>query len=132
MPDGRFEPEKALELIQDEQVTRLGDRARRWCGGSCEFPDRHDYDTSSVMSVAFGGSPSADELQRKVRETFPNVRTTTNAYGLTESSSVATAICGHDALDKPTSVGPPVPAVELTHRRPERRRRAHRAARARC
>ena len=40
----------------------------------CEYPDRHDYDTSSVMSVAFGGSPSADELQRKVRETFPNVQ----------------------------------------------------------
>ena len=37
----------------------------------------------SVVAVAFGGSPSADELQRKVRETFPNVRTTTNAYGLT-------------------------------------------------
>ena len=52
----------------------------------CEYPGRHDYDTSSVTTVAFGGSPSADELQRKVRETFPNVRSTTNAYGLTESS----------------------------------------------
>ena len=39
----------------------------------CEFPDRHDYDTSSVTDVAFGGSPSADELQRMVHETFPNV-----------------------------------------------------------
>jgi long-chain acyl-CoA synthetase len=63
--------------------------------------------------VAFGGSPSADELQRKVRETFPNVRTTSNAYGLTETSSVATVIGGQDALDKPTSVGPPMPVVEL-------------------
>jgi len=31
----------------------------------CEEPSRHDYDTSTVVSVAFGGSPSADELQRK-------------------------------------------------------------------
>ena len=45
----------------------------------CEFPGRHDYDTSTVTSVAFGGSPSADELQRKVHDTFPNVRTTSNA-----------------------------------------------------
>ena len=41
----------------------------------CEHPDRHDYDTSSVRSVAFGGSPSADELQRMIRDTFPNVST---------------------------------------------------------
>ena len=79
----------------------------------CEHPDRHEYDTSSVKSVAFGGSPSADELQRMIRETFPNVTTTANAYGLTETSSVATAIGGQDAIDKPTSVGPPVPTVSV-------------------
>jgi long-chain acyl-CoA synthetase len=66
-----------------------------------------------VRSVAFGGSPSAEELQRMIRETFPNVSSTTNAYGLTETSSVATAIGGQDAIDKPTSVGPPVPTVSV-------------------
>jgi long-chain acyl-CoA synthetase len=79
----------------------------------CEHPARHDYDTSSVTTVAFGGSPSADELQRKIAETFPNVRSTSNAYGLTETSSVATVISGPDAKRKPHSVGPPVPTVEL-------------------
>jgi long-chain acyl-CoA synthetase len=79
----------------------------------CEHPARHDYDTSTVTSVAFGGSPSADELQRKIRETFPNVKSTTNAYGLTESSSVATSIGGQDAIDRPTSVGRPVPTVVI-------------------
>jgi long-chain acyl-CoA synthetase len=79
----------------------------------CDHPSRHDYDTSTVTGVAFGGSPSADELQRMVRETFPNVRSTSNAYGLTETSSVATVISGQDAIEKPTSVGPPVPVVEL-------------------
>jgi long-chain acyl-CoA synthetase len=66
-----------------------------------------------VTSVAFGGSPSADELQRKVRETFPNVKSTSNAYGLTESSSVATVISGRDAQERPDSVGPAVPVVDL-------------------
>jgi long-chain acyl-CoA synthetase len=79
----------------------------------CEHPDRHDYDTSSVRSVAFGGSPSADELQRMIHDTFPNVGSTTNAYGLTETSSVATAISGQDAIDRPTSVGVPVPTVSV-------------------
>jgi steroid-24-oyl-CoA synthetase len=112
MPVGRFQPETALELIAREQIS-VWATVPTMVWRVCEHPDRHDYDTSSVKSVAFGGSPSADELQRKVRETFPNVRTTTNAYGLTETSSVATAISGQDAIDKPTSVGPPVPVVEL-------------------
>jgi long-chain acyl-CoA synthetase len=66
-----------------------------------------------VTTVAFGGSPSADELLRKVADTFPNVRSTANAYGLTETSSVATVINGDDAKRKPWSVGPPVPTVEV-------------------
>ena len=112
MPEGRFTPETALELIQEHKVT-VWATVPTMVWRVCEHPDRHDYDTSSVKSVAFGGSPSADELQRMIRDTFPNVSSTTNAYGLTETSSVATAISGQDAIDKPTSVGPPVPTVSV-------------------
>jgi long-chain acyl-CoA synthetase len=79
----------------------------------CEHPARHDYDTSTVRTVAFGGSPSADELQRMVRETFPNVKAASNAYGLTETSSVATLLTPQDAIDRPDSVGRPVPTVRI-------------------
>ncbi|MCB1016404.1 MAG: acyl--CoA ligase [Acidimicrobiales bacterium] len=112
MTEGKFEPEKALQLIEQEGVT-IWATVPTMVWRVCEHPARHDYDTSTVTSVAFGGSPSADELQRMVRDTFPNVRTTSNVYGLTESSSAATIISGRDALEKPTSVGPPVPVVDL-------------------
>jgi long-chain acyl-CoA synthetase len=112
IPEGKFEPAKALRLIQDEKVT-IWATVPTMVWRVCEYPDRHDFDTSSVTSVAFGGSPSADELQRMVRETFPNITSTSNAYGLTESSSVATVISGPDAVAKPTSVGPPVPVVDI-------------------
>jgi long-chain acyl-CoA synthetase len=112
MPEGRFLPENALELIQEHKVT-IWATVPTMVWRVCEHPDRHDFDTSSVRSVAFGGSPSADELQRMIHETFPNVSSTSNAYGLTETSSVATVISGQDALDKPTSVGPPVPTVHV-------------------
>jgi long-chain acyl-CoA synthetase len=79
----------------------------------CEHPARHDYDTSSVTTVAFGGSPSADELQRKVRDTFPNVRGGSNVYGLTESSSAATILSPQEAAARPDSVGQPVPTVAI-------------------
>ena len=112
MPVGKFEPEHALQLIQDEKVN-VWATVPTMVWRVCEHPDRHEYDTSSVISVAFGGSPSADELQRKIAETFPNVKTTSNAYGLTESSSVATVNTGEGARRKPASVGPPVPTVEI-------------------
>ena len=112
MTEGKFEPEKALQLIEQEGVT-IWATVPTMVWRVCEHPARHDYDTSTVTSVAFGGSPSADELQRMVRDTFPNVRSTSNVYGLTESSSAATIISGRDALEKPTSVGPPVPVVDL-------------------
>ena len=112
MLKGKFSPEKALQLIQDERVT-LWSAVPTMIWRTTEFPGRYDYDTSSVSGVAFGGSPSAGELQRRIRETFPNVTTTTNAYGLTESSSVATALAGDDALKRPDSVGTPMPVVDL-------------------
>ena len=118
IPEGGSSPRRRSSSSQDERVT-IWATVPTMVWRVCEYPDRHDYDTSSVTSVAFGGSPSADELQRKVRETFPNVRTHGNAYGLTESSSVATVITGADALDKP-DVGR---AADAGRRDPHRRRR---------
>jgi len=112
IPEGRFDPVHVLRLIQDHQVT-VWATVPTMVWRVCEHPGRHDYDTSSVTTVAFGGSPSADELQRKIADTFPQVRSTSNAYGLTETSSVATVISGDDAKRKPWSVGPPVPTVEV-------------------
>jgi long-chain acyl-CoA synthetase len=112
IPAGRFEPSEALRLIEEHGVT-VWATVPTMVWRVCEFPGRHDYDTSTVISVAFGGSPSADELQRKIADTFPNVRSTSNAYGLTETSSVATVISGPDAKRKPDSVGPPVATVEV-------------------
>lgn len=112
MPEGKFEPRQALELIQEEGVTTWS-TVPTMIWRTCQDPARHDYDLSTVASVAFGGSPSADELQRMIRETFPNVKATTNAYGLTESSSVATILTGRDSLTKAHSVGRPMPVVDI-------------------
>ncbi len=112
MPVGKFEPEDALRMIAEHGVN-VWATVPTMIWRVCEYPDRHEFDTSSVTSVAFGGSPSADELQRKIADTFPNVKTTSNAYGLTESSSVATVNTGEGARTKPSSVGPPVPTVEI-------------------
>jgi long-chain acyl-CoA synthetase len=112
IPVGKFEPEKAMQLIQDEKVS-VWATVPTMVWRVVEHPARHEFDLSSVASVAYGGSPSAGELQRRVREVFPNVRTLGNAYGLTESSSVATVISGEAFLARPDSVGRPVPVVDV-------------------
>lgn len=113
IPIGKFEPEKAMQLIQDEKIS-VWATVPTMVWRLVEHPDRHDYDLTSITSVAYGGSPSAGELQRRVQETFPSVGVSLgNAYGLTESSSVATVIAGQDFIDRPDSVGRAMPVVEL-------------------
>jgi long-chain acyl-CoA synthetase len=112
IPVGKFEPEKAMQLIQDEHIA-VWATVPTMVWRVVEHPDRHSFDLSSISSIAYGGSPSAAELQRRVQETFPKLRTLGNAYGLTESSSVATVISGQEFIDRPDSVGRPMPVVEL-------------------
>jgi long-chain acyl-CoA synthetase len=112
IPVGKFEPERAMQLLQDEKIS-VWATVPTMVWRVVEHPERFKYDLSSVTSVAYGGSPSAGELQRRVQETFPNVRTLGNAYGLTESSSVATLNSGPDFLERPDSVGRPMPVVDV-------------------
>lgn len=109
---GRFDPEKALRLIQDEAVT-VFTTVPTMVARVVEHPSRHDYDLSSVRTVAYGGSPSGSRLQKAIQETFPQVGMIRNAYGLTESASTVTVNSGPELADRPDSVGRPVPGVEV-------------------
>ena len=112
MPVGRFDPEEAMRLIAEEKVT-VWAAVPTMIWRVVEHPARHDYDLSSVVAMAYGGSPSAAELQRQIAETFPNVKGTSNAYGLTESSSAVTVNSGKENADRPNSVGRPLPVIEI-------------------
>jgi long-chain acyl-CoA synthetase len=112
IPEGRFDPEQIFGLIETEGV-KIWATVPTMIWRATEHPSRGDHDLSTVVSVAFGGSPSADELQRRIRETFPNVKATTNAYGLTESSSVATILTAGENVERVDSVGLPMPVVDI-------------------
>ncbi len=112
IPDGKVTPEKVFDVIEREQVT-IWATVPTLIWRACQSESRHNHDVGSVRSVAFGGSPSAEELQLRVRETFPNVKATSNAYGLTESSSVATVLSAGATMDKVNSVGQAVPTVDI-------------------
>ncbi|MHB8246303.1 MAG: class I adenylate-forming enzyme family protein [Acidimicrobiales bacterium] len=107
----RWDTERALELIEREQITVFGGvPTMAW--QVIESPDFAKRDTSSVRSVAYGGAPAPPELLRKIREHFPS-GSASNGYGLTETSSVTSMNTGEDYFRKPDSVGPPVPVVDV-------------------
>ena len=110
---GRFDPQRVLELIQQERVTSwsphgsMGPRV-------VHHPDVAKYDLSSVLNLGSGGAPVPRPLQEALRATFPNASSTlTVGYGLTEGTALACIAFGADLAAHPDSVGRPMPTVEL-------------------
>jgi long-chain acyl-CoA synthetase len=107
----KWDPERALELIERERVTSFGGvPAMVW--QVLDSPDFAKRDTSSVRGVGYGGAPAPPELVKRIKQHFPT-GSASNGYGLTETSSVTTMNAGDDYVRKPDSVGPPVPVVDI-------------------
>jgi long-chain acyl-CoA synthetase len=107
----RWEPGRALELIERERITLFGG-VPTMVMQVLDHPDFASRDTSSVKGIGYGGAPAPPELVKRVKEHFGSTPAS-NGYGLTETSSVSTMISGEDYLAKPDSVGPPVPVVTV-------------------
>ncbi|HWB66288.1 MAG TPA: class I adenylate-forming enzyme family protein [Mycobacteriales bacterium] len=107
----KWNPERALELIERERVSMFGG-VPTMVWEVLQSPDFGKRDISSVMSVGYGGAPAPPELVRRIEELLPG-RVPSNGYGLTETSSVTTMNAGVDYLQRPDSVGRPVPVVDV-------------------
>lgn len=112
---GRFSATEVMSLIERERVTRWS-AVPTMLWRLHAHPDRARFDLSTVRTVGYGGSPSSTELAQAVSEVFPNAGSVSNAYGLTESGTVFTAIAGADLLARPGSVGRPFPTAEVVIR----------------
>jgi long-chain acyl-CoA synthetase len=107
----RWNPERALELIERERVTNFGGvPTMAW--QVLTSPAFDKYDTSSLTGVSYGGAPAPPALVDKIKERLPD-RVPGNGYGLTETSSVTTYNGGINYLSHPDSVGPPVAVCDV-------------------
>ena len=107
----RWDPVRAFQLIERERINSAGGVPTiAW--QLIEHPERGKYDLSSLESVAYGGAPSAPELVRKIKETFPKSQPG-NGWGMTETSATVTTHGGEDYEHRPDSCGPPVPVSDL-------------------
>ena len=112
-PMGRFDPETILSLIEREKVTGWGYTAtmlHRVLG----HPNVGKYDLSSLRSIGGGGSPIPAALLERARQLIPQCRHTMGVgYGLTEGTAFATLNAGDELTEDPSSVGRPVPVVDV-------------------
>lgn len=102
---GRFDPEDVMRTMEKESVTlwsALGSAGAQ----VLNHPSLTDYDLSSLRNIGFGGAPTSPELQRRMKEAFPNARGSLGlGYGLSESGGMGTSIGGPELDDRPTSAG---------------------------
>jgi long-chain acyl-CoA synthetase len=107
----RWNPERALELIERERVTQfVGVPTMSW--DLLESPDFARRDTSSLKSVGGGGAPAPPELVRRIDTSFSQARPGIG-YGMTETNAYGPQNAGDDYISHPTSCGRPVPPVEV-------------------
>lgn len=106
-----FDPERALELIEREQVTVIGG-VPAMVMQIIDHPTFATRDTSSVQNISYGGAPAPPDLVRRIKEHFPT-GAPGNGYGLTETSAMSTMNSGDDYVRKPDSVGPPAPVCDV-------------------
>src|SRR4051794_40141547 len=105
----RFEPAKALEIIQRDKVT-VFEGVPTMYGAMLHEPAREQYDTSSLELCASGGASLPVELLRGFEEAFGCK--ILEGYGLSETSPVA-SFNHPDRERKPGSIGTPIEGVEM-------------------
>ncbi len=118
--EGKFDAEQTMALIQRERIT-LWAAIPTMLHRVVHHEKVRDYDLSSLKSISFGGAPTPPETIEKAREVLPVEPSFTNAYGLTETHGVATLNGGKDLLGKKTSIGRPVPVLEMKIQGPDGR-----------
>jgi len=115
----RFEPETVCRLIEQERATAFS-AVPTMATAMVHFPDRDQFDLSSLEEITLGGAASTPALVASVEETF-NCRCQ-SGYGLTESGPVASTAHLKDGLGeldeterlrRQASTGTAVPGCEM-------------------
>jgi long-chain acyl-CoA synthetase len=104
----KFDPGKALEIIQRDRVT-VFQGVPTMHGALLHHPERDRFDTSSLRLIVSGGASLPGEVLRGVEEAFGVI--ILEGYGLSETSPVATFNPRHRR--KVGSIGIPIEGVDI-------------------
>ena len=107
----KWDPARALELIEREQVTSFSG-VPTMSRELLMHPDWATRDTSSLQGLGGGGAALQPDLVQKIAGAV-SASAPSTGYGMTETHGIITANAGRWFVDKPSSCGPPVPTLEV-------------------
>lgn len=105
----RFDPAKALEVVQRDRVT-IFEGVPTMYGAMLGHPSAQTTDTSSLRTCVSGGSALPEDTMRRFEEAFDTQ--ILEGYGLSETSPVA-SFNMPDAPTKPGTIGRAIPGCEM-------------------
>jgi len=105
----RFDPEKALEIIQRDKIT-IFEGVPTMYNAMLAVENRDEFDTSTLRLCLSGGAAMPAETMRGFEEAFGCK--ILEGYGLSETSPVA-SFNHPDRERKPGSIGTPIEGVEM-------------------
>jgi acyl-CoA synthetase (AMP-forming)/AMP-acid ligase II len=107
----KFSPQAFCETVQRERVTHTV-LVPTMINLLIQFADLKTYDLSSLEVLAYGGSPMAPELIRRIRELSPNLKLV-QVYGLSETGFLTGLQDQEHTEDRFLSCGRPCPGVDV-------------------
>ena len=107
----KFSPQSFCETVQRELVSHTI-LVPTMINLLIQFPEVRKYDLSSLVVLAYGGSPIAPEIIERTRELLPQVKLV-QIYGLSETG-LLTGLQDHEHThDRLASCGRPCPGIDL-------------------
>ncbi|NKY44514.1 class I adenylate-forming enzyme family protein [Nocardia cerradoensis] len=113
MPQGGFDADRILRLIETERVTNWG-AVPTMASRLLEHGDIGRYDTSSLTAFALASAPSSPAFKQRLREEVPFAADAlVDSYGLTECSTAVAVATPADLAESPGTLGRPIISVAL-------------------
>jgi long-chain acyl-CoA synthetase len=107
----KFSPASFCETVSRERVSRTV-LVPTMINLLIQFPELKQFDLTSLEALAYGGSPMAPELIRRVREVLPHVKLV-QGYGLSETGFL-TGLQDHEHTQtRLTSCGRTCPGIDM-------------------
>lgn len=107
----KFSPQIFCETVERERVTHTV-LVPTMINLLTQFSDLSKYDLSSLEVLAYGGSPMAAQLIRRIRELMPRLKLV-QVYGLSETGFLTGLQDQEHTEDKLLSCGRPCPGVDV-------------------
>jgi long-chain acyl-CoA synthetase len=108
----RWNVDEALRIIAAERVSEMSGPPLI-VREIVDAVATEDHDTSSLMSLVCGAAPAPPQLIRDIGTVFGGRVSPGTGYGSTETTSTVLTITGADYIARPTSVGRPLPTIEI-------------------